>query len=138
MSQREAGVSVLAWRRSPKVEVLLLHRSHFGTEFDGDWAWTTPGGGRKVDEAPQDAAERELREETGLSLACVAVDSLVADAQQAIEVSVFAVEVPADARVCLSAEHDRYEWVRPNELARCLPEWVREMYVEVLGVLELV
>jgi hypothetical protein len=50
---------------------------------------------------------------------------------------VFAAEVPPDARVTLSVEHDRYEWVRPDQLARCLPGWVRELYVEALGVLGL-
>ena len=86
-------------------------------------------------EAPHAAAERELHEETGLSLRCAPVNSRVAAAQEGLDVSVFAAEVPPDSRVTLSVEHDRYEWVRPEDLSRCLPGWVHEMYVEVLGIL---
>jgi predicted NUDIX family NTP pyrophosphohydrolase len=63
VSDREAGVAVVVWRRSPEGEVLLLHRSLFGAEYDQDWAWMTPGGGRRAGEHPQDAAERELFED---------------------------------------------------------------------------
>ena len=34
-------------------------------------------------------------------------------------------------------EHDRYEWVQPEELTRCLPAWVSLVYAEVLGRLGL-
>jgi 8-oxo-dGTP pyrophosphatase MutT (NUDIX family) len=137
VSEREAGVVIVVWRRSPEIEVLVLHRSHFGGEFEGDWAWTTPGGGRETGEHPQDAAQRELKEETGLMLACEAVSSAIALTQRDIEVSVFAVEAPTDAQIMLSDEHDRFEWVHPNELTRCLPAWVHTMYMEALSDLEL-
>lgn len=137
MTEREAGVVVIVWRRSPEVEVLLLHRSHFGVEFDGDWAWTTPGGGCESGEHPQEAAQRELGEETGLSLACAPLVSRVAQAQHEIEVAVFAAEAPTSAEIQLSDEHDRHEWVRPEQLIRCLPEWVHEMYTEALADLGL-
>lgn len=137
MSEREAGVVVVVWRRSPEVEVLLLHRNHFGVKFEGDWAWTTPGGGRETGEHPQDAAQRELQEETGLVLPCEPVPSSVALAQPDIDVSVFAAEAPRDAQITLSEEHDRFEWVRPNELRRCLPAWVHAVYTDALSDLGL-
>jgi 8-oxo-dGTP pyrophosphatase MutT (NUDIX family) len=131
-----SGVAIIVWRRSPRLEVLLLHRSLFGEAFDGDWAWTTPGGAREVGESPAATAERELFEETGLKLLCRPVRSLVAVAQPGIEVDVFAAEAQADASVRLSDEHDRYEWVEPAQLRRCLPAWVGETYLEVLGLLD--
>ena len=48
--------------------VLLVH------EADGG-AWSTPGGSVEVDERPEDAARREVLEETGLT---VHLDSLLA------------------------------------------------------------
>jgi 8-oxo-dGTP diphosphatase len=133
----ESGVAVVVWRRSPHVEVLVLHRSLFGASFDGEWAWTTPGGRLDVGEDPQDAAERELLEETGLSLTCTRAESPTAAALRDVDLSVYAAEATDDANVQLSDEHDRYEWVRPNELTRCLPAWVPQMYVDVLSSLGL-
>jgi 8-oxo-dGTP pyrophosphatase MutT (NUDIX family) len=137
VSDPEAGVAVVVWRRSPEVEVLLLHRSLFGAEYDQDWAWMTPGGGRRAGEHPQVAAERELFEETGLALRCEPV-ILSADAVPAdVDVAVFVAEAREDAEVRLSDEHDRYEWVRPEDLVRCLPAWVPAMYIEALGIVGL-
>lgn len=128
----EEGVAVVVWRRSPSLEVLLLHRSRFGSGFEGDWAWTTPGGARRHGEAWPEAAARELVEETGLVLECRAVHSDVAARRPGLEVRVFVAESPVGATVVLSDEHDRYEWVGVDELSRCLPMWVHEMYREVL------
>ena len=111
---------------------VLLHRSVFGGSFVGDWAWRTPGGARESDELPAVTAARELFEETGLRLHCVPMRSDVAAAQPEIDVDVFAAEADADQLVHLSDEHDRYEWVEPSDLHRCLPAWVQEMYLEVL------
>jgi hypothetical protein len=61
--------------------------------------------------------------------------SRVADAQPEIDVDVFAVEAYGNQPVRLSDEHDRYEWVRPDDLHRCLLNWVqKEMYLEVLDL----
>jgi ADP-ribose pyrophosphatase YjhB (NUDIX family) len=51
------AVSVLV--RDAEGRVLLVH------ENDGN-AWSTPGGSVEVDERPEDAARREVLEETGL------------------------------------------------------------------------
>jgi 8-oxo-dGTP pyrophosphatase MutT (NUDIX family) len=95
-----------------------------------------PGGACEGDEAPAATAERELYEETGLRLVCSPVGSRVADAQQEINVDVFAAEADDDAIVRLSHEHDRYEWATPDKLSRCLPTLVGEMYREVLEQLD--
>ena len=124
----------MVWRRAPQLEVLLLHRSLFGEAFVGDWAWTTPGGACEPDEPSAATAARELYEETGLKLSCIPVCPRGAAAQPEIDVDVFAAEADAGANVRLSHEHDRYEWVKPDDLHRCLPVWVGEMYREVLDL----
>jgi 8-oxo-dGTP pyrophosphatase MutT (NUDIX family) len=70
VAQERPWVSaVVVWREGPEGrEFLLLHRHHRGPEFAGDWAWTSPAGARQPGETPDDAARRELLEETGLTL----------------------------------------------------------------------
>jgi ADP-ribose pyrophosphatase YjhB (NUDIX family) len=53
------AVSVLV--RDTEGRVLLVH------ETDGE-SWSTPGGSVEVDERPEDAARREVLEETGLTV----------------------------------------------------------------------
>ena len=132
VTDTSSGVAIVVWRRLPELEVLLLHRSAFGESFAGDWAWTTPGGAREPDEPAAAAATRELYEETGLRLSCTPVPSRLAAAQGGIDVEVFAAELDTDQPVRLSDEHDRHEWVQAADLDRCLPQWVRKMYLEVL------
>lgn len=81
VTDTSSGVAIIVWRRRPRLEVLLLHRSIFGESFAGDWAWTTPGGARESDELPAETAARELFEEAGLRLRCVPMRSHVAAAQ---------------------------------------------------------
>lgn len=115
MTDTSSGVAIVVWRRGPPLEVLLLHRSVFAEDFVGDWAWTTHGGARQPDEPSAATAARELYEETGLRLSCVPVRSRVAAAQPGIDVDVFVAEADADQPVRLSEEHDRYEWVQPED-----------------------
>jgi ADP-ribose pyrophosphatase YjhB (NUDIX family) len=116
------GVAVDVWRRSEaSLEFLILHRALWGPEFEGDWAWSTPGGGLEPGESPAAAAERELLEETGLSLELVATDCGPATTV------VFSAHATADAAVVLSPEHDRFEWLTAGEArVRCLPRWANE------------
>ena len=116
------GVAVDVWRVSGSLfQFLVLHRALWGDEFEGDWAWSTPGGGLEPGEDPHAAAARELREETGLEL------ELVATRCGLPTTVVFAAEAPSDADVALSPEHDRFDWLTPREARlRCLPLWANE------------
>jgi 8-oxo-dGTP pyrophosphatase MutT (NUDIX family) len=133
MTETERGVSVVVWRRAPRLEMLLLHRNLFGADFEGDWAWTSPGGAQDGDETAASAAQRELWEETGLRLDCTAAVSHVSTAQPGFDLAVFVAEASVEDVVVLSDEHDRYEWVELDEVQRCMPAWVAEMYREVLA-----
>jgi 8-oxo-dGTP pyrophosphatase MutT (NUDIX family) len=114
------GASVVVWRRKPEREVLLLHRAVGGPDFEGDWAWTPPSGARLPGEAIDETARRELREETGLELECVAIGA-------SDEWAVYLAEAPPDAAAVLGSEHDGFEWVTVEKaLARCRPASVRD------------
>ena len=115
--ERPYASCVVVWRAGrPEHEFLVLHRAHFGPDFGGDWAWTPPSGARQPGESPDDAAARELREETGLELPFTRVDSPDPD------VALYVAEAPREAEIVLDAEHDRHRWL-PLEAAAelCLP-----------------
>jgi ADP-ribose pyrophosphatase len=50
---------------NPQKQVLLIKQYRYPIQ---DWEWNIPGGGVDVDENPQSAVEREIREETGLTV----------------------------------------------------------------------
>ena len=112
------GCSIVVWREAPGGrEYLVLHRRHAGPpDYAGEWAWTPPSGARQPGEPLDDAARRELVEETGLEL------SLRATRFGSEEWAVFAAQAPANADVVLDAEHDQFRWVFVEEAAGiCLP-----------------
>lgn len=119
-SEPPFGVSIVVYRRSEAgLEFLILHRAHNGPEHEGDWAWTPPAGARQPGEAPDLAAARELREETGLALGVRQVCDGAGDWR------IYAAEARADAAVVLDAEHDRFAWLPAEDAAaRCAPAQV--------------
>lgn len=78
-------------------------------------SWETVFGKIDSAERPERAAERELREETGLEISAlynINVSSFYLHAAQTIQMSiVFAGFVAEDSEVALSEEHQRFEWL---------------------------
>jgi 8-oxo-dGTP pyrophosphatase MutT (NUDIX family) len=109
------------------LEVLLLRR---GTDGRCPGSWETVNGHIEPAEAPADAARRELAEETGLeperlyNLSRVELFYQHRKDEIAL-VPVFAAFVAAGATPRLSPEHDRQEWLRPDD-ARTRFAWPRE------------
>lgn len=109
------------------LEVLLLCRGA-GGRCPG--SWETVHGHIEPAESPADAARRELAEETGLEAERLYNLSRVElfyqhRPDEVALVPVFAAFVAAGATVRLSPEHDRQEWLRPED-ARARFAWPRE------------
>jgi 8-oxo-dGTP pyrophosphatase MutT (NUDIX family) len=92
--------------------VLMLQRAA-GTIRPGSWEVVT--GSIDDGERPEDAALREMREETGLGadrLYCVAVQPFYLPRRSSIQLSVvFAAFVDDPGPVAISGEHQRFEWL---------------------------
>ena len=121
-------VYVLRMRAGTRMpEVLVLRRSA-GERCAG--TWETVHGHIDEGEAPAAAALRELREETGLAAERLynvsRVETFYLHARDLLAlIPVFCAFVPALAPVTLSGEHDRCEWLDPDEAARRFA-WPRE------------
>lgn len=114
---RQAGVAVVVWRRGEHgPEILLMHQAVRGPDYDGDWAWSSPGGSLDPGETHDECAARELLEETGLDLPLSRV------ATPGLPITLFTCEARSQHEVVLSEEHDRLEWVSFDDAcARCRP-----------------
>lgn len=116
------GTAVIVYKRAHGQRLyLILHRAQVAAEFEGDWAWGPPAGARLPGEDVNHCAERELHEETGLTLTYIYTD--IGDADW----YVYLAEAPSDAQVILSEEHDRFAWLPAAEAAtKCLPPLIGE------------
>ena len=119
------GAMTVVYRRGSRgMEYLLLH-GPYGVDYEGDWAWGSPAGGRFPGEDVDLCAAREILEEAGLDLPVRRVYVPSPDW------FVYLAEAPADVDVRLSHEHDRYEWLTLDRAAaRVPPERVRTCLME--------
>jgi type II secretory ATPase GspE/PulE/Tfp pilus assembly ATPase PilB-like protein/8-oxo-dGTP pyrophosphatase MutT (NUDIX family) len=122
-------VEVFAIRhRAGDWRVLLLQRAAEGKR---PGSWETVYGKIDTEEKPEDAARRELREETGLEPAAlynVTVSSFYLHQSQTVQMCLtFAAFVPDDADVILSEEHQRFEWLSLDDACSRFT-WPREAH----------
>jgi 8-oxo-dGTP pyrophosphatase MutT (NUDIX family) len=106
--------------------VLALQRS-LGTRCPT--AWETVHGRIEAGESPEQAAVREVREETGLAvrrLYNLSVQPFYLHSLATVELAVvFAAFVDPTAPVVLGEEHMRFEWLAPDEALQRFV-WPRE------------
>lgn len=99
-------------------KVLILKRSGKVSTYAGKWAGVS--GGLQPGEEPLEAARREMKEETGLSLGqkeiAVRGEPIYArDNEMLWEIHPFLVEIQEES-IALDWEHDEYQWVSPGEI----------------------
>lgn len=96
--------------------VLVLQRA---PDVSRPGSWEIVYGKIDLGERPEQAAVRELKEETGLDLSAlynVTVSSFFLHTSQTIQLAiVFAAFVKSDSEVLLSDEHQRFEWLSLDE-----------------------
>jgi 8-oxo-dGTP pyrophosphatase MutT (NUDIX family) len=133
-------VAIFVTRRQ-RTQVLIVHRSPVQGSY-----WHVVAGGVEPGETAEEAAARELREETGLDAAPVAPREVVeyvyplteepAERRAAYDPSVaevlvtcFVTDAPDDWEPELDWEHDGYRWCSPAEAAATLrwPETARAL-----------
>jgi 8-oxo-dGTP diphosphatase len=109
------GVGIVVWRGD---EILLVRRVRAPRKGE----WSIPGGGQALGETVFEAAVREVREETGLTVRPTAivtvVDSILRDAQGRSQFHYTLVEVSAEwvAGVAAAADDvDDVSWVLPAQ-----------------------
>lgn len=121
---REAEVALFLARRG-RTEILVVHRC---PELGG--YWHTIAGGIEPGETPEDAARRELAEETGLQVDAVGECFLksypldqeppesrarFAPGLAEVPVHAYLVDVADDWEPQLDWEHDAHRWCAPGE-----------------------
>lgn len=99
------GAMIVVYRRTPNLELLVLHRAAKGPDYEGEWAWTPPAGARFPAEPPEQAVVRELHGETGIDAAPKRMEGVGGTAWL-----MYGLGIEADVEVRVDDEHDRFEW----------------------------
>jgi 8-oxo-dGTP pyrophosphatase MutT (NUDIX family) len=98
--------------KSPEGRVLLLRRS---AEGDMEGAWAPPGGKIEDGETPEDAAVREVWEETRYRCG-TAGEQIARRIKDGVDYTTFLRHVDDEFIPKLNEEHTAYAWVKPGEV----------------------
>ncbi len=120
------AVSVyLARRLEARPLWLLLRRREAGKGFGGVWQQVT--GCLEAGERPEQAACREVGEETGLDISELysadAMETFYEPSTACIWMNPVFLAIVDDGELVLSDEHDRAEWLDTEQACRRVPFW---------------
>ncbi len=99
-------------------KILVLKRSSHDDHKPG--VWETPGGGMDEEQAPQTALEREISEETSLTVKVAEPFNIFTFKKDTGEFKIgitFICEY-LGGEVRLSHEHTDYQWIEPTEFSQ--------------------
>ncbi len=113
MVEHEAATIVV--RNSETAKFLLMKRADSKKMMPGKWEF--PGGGIDEGETPEEAALRELEEETGLKaeISGSGKPEVIDTEHGELRIFPFLVETKAE-EIVLSREHTERLWIRKEEL----------------------
>ena len=102
--------------------LILRHAVH---ERTGQPQWGLPGGHVDWDEDPEDALEREFKEELGVAIAIkspiLAWNKSISQEHQVIYIGYLGVLKNPNDPFRLKADDDQYHWMSPHELDQYFP-----------------
>lgn len=94
-------------------KILLLKRSEQYIDENSPWVWDLPGGHVNFGESPRYAAQREVKEETQLSVSSLAYNGKDTNVGK---LTYFYETDDWEGSVSLSEEHSEHRWVEVKEL----------------------
>lgn len=95
---------------------ILITRRALGHSLAGLWEF--PGGKLEHEESPRECIIRELREELGVESVAGEILTTTTYAYPGGEIELIAISVELQSTQFTLQVHDRFEWVRPQELLR--------------------
>ena len=109
-------------------EVLLLKRDADSVTERSPWTWDLPGGHLDAGESAEEAATREVKEETELNVSSM---SPVGQDSNIGKLTYFYTAEEWDGEIKLSKEHKEYKWVSSTELDS-YEESIGSMYYKMI------
>ena len=130
------SIAVKAIIRRKDGKILILKRSAGDDHLPE--VWETVGGGMDVEQTPQEALKREIREETGLEVSVREPFNVFTFRKQTGEFKVGITFLcdSEDDTVVLSHEHGEYRWIEPEEFPnfKSVPSLYEEITRYALGI----